>query len=58
MTGRIIGLVCCLMCAFPSISTGIYHFSVEPAAKSAVHTVARFLDENTEKIYKTEVDRL
>lgn len=59
--------------AFPSISTGIYHFPVEPAAKIAVHTVARFLDENkgkfdlvewvlfdenTEKIYKTEVDRL
>lgn len=59
--------------AFPSISTGIYHFSVEPAAKIAVHTVTRFLDENkgkfdlvewvlfdenTEKIYKTEVDRL
>ena len=59
--------------AFPSISTGIYHFPVEMAAKIAVHTVARFLyenkgkfdlvewvlfDENTEKIYKTEVDRL
>lgn len=59
--------------AFPSISTGIYHFPVELAAKIAVHTVARFLDENkgkfdlvewvlfdenTEKIYKTEVDRL
>ena len=59
--------------AFPSISTGIYHFPVELAAKIAVHTVARFLDENkgkfdlvewvlfdenTEKIYKTEADRL
>lgn len=59
--------------AFPSISTGIYHFPVELVAKIAVHTVARFLDENkgkfdlvewvlfdenTEKIYKTEVDRL
>lgn len=59
--------------AFPSISTGIYHFPVEMAAKIAVHTVARFLDENkgkfdlvewvlfdenTEKIYKTEADRL
>ena len=59
--------------AFPSISTGIYHFPVELAAKIAVHTVARFLDENegkfdfvewvlfdenTEKVYETEVDRL
>lgn len=59
--------------AFPSISTGIYHFPVELAAKIAVHTVARFLDENkgkfdlvkwvlfdenTEKVYEAEVDRL
>ena len=59
--------------AFPSISTGIYHFPVELAAKIAVHTVARFLDENegkfdfvewvlfdedTERIYEAEVDRL
>lgn len=59
--------------AFPSISTGIYHFPVELAAKIAVQTVADFLsenegkfdlvewvlfDENTEKIYKAEVDRL
>lgn len=59
--------------AFPSISTGIYHFPVELAAKIAVHTVAGFLDankgkfdlvewvlfdENTEKIYEAEVDRL
>ena len=35
--------------AFPSISTGIYHFPVEPAAKIAVHTVAKFLDENKGK---------
>ena len=35
--------------AFPSISTGIYHFPVELAAKIAVHTVARFLDENKGK---------
>ena len=59
--------------AIPSISTGIYHFPVGLAAEIAVHTVARFLnenegkfdlvqwvlfDENTEKIYETEVDRL
>ena len=59
--------------AFPSISTGIYHLPVELAAKIAVHTVARFLDknegkfdlvewvlfdENTEKVYESEVDRL
>lgn len=59
--------------AFPSISTGIYHFPVELAAKIAVHTVARFLDENegkfdfvewvlfdedTDRIYEAEVDRL
>ena len=56
--------------AFPSISTGIYHFPVELAAKIAVSTVARFLsdnedkfdlvewvlfDENTEKVYEREV---
>ena len=35
--------------AFPSISTGIYHFPVELAAKIAVHTVAKFLDENKGK---------
>ena len=59
--------------AFPSISTGVYHFPVELAAKIAVHTVAGILDankgkfdlvewvlfdENTEKIYEAEVDRL
>lgn len=32
--------------AFPSISTGIYHFPVEQAAKIAVNTVKRFLDDN------------
>ncbi len=57
--------------AFPSISTGIYHFPVELAAKIAVHTVAGFLsenaekfdlvewvlfDENTEKTYEAEVE--
>ncbi len=59
--------------AFPSISTGIYRFPVELAAKIAVDTVAEFLstnkdkfdlvewvlfDENTEKIYVQEVDRV
>ena len=34
--------------AFPSISTGIYAFPVERAAKSAVGTVDRFLRENPE----------
>lgn len=58
--------------AFPSISTGIYHFPVEKAAKIAVETVEKFLqenkaafdlvlwvlfDENTEQVYKTAVDR-
>lgn len=32
--------------AFPSISTGVYHFPVERAAKIAVDTVLRFLQEN------------
>ena len=59
--------------AFPSISTGIYHFPVELAAKIAVNTVAGFLsknedkfdlvewvlfDENTERVYEREVDKL
>lgn len=59
--------------AFLSISTGIYHFPVDLAAKIAVRTVKRFLsenedkfdlvewvlfDENTEKIYEAEVDRI
>ena len=59
--------------AFPSISTGIYHFPVELAAKIAVRTVERFLQENedsfdlvewvlfdsvTESVYKAEVDKL
>ncbi|MCI7791212.1 MAG: O-acetyl-ADP-ribose deacetylase, partial [Lachnospiraceae bacterium] len=59
--------------AFPSISTGIYHFPVEQAAKIAVNTVKRFLDNNegmfdfvewvlfdehTEKVYEAEVDKL
>lgn len=32
--------------AFPSISTGVYSFPVELAAKIAVKTVSRFLQEN------------
>lgn len=59
--------------AFPSISTGVYHFPVELAAKIAVKTVSRFLNDNpdrfdlvewvlfdsvTEGIYETEVDKL
>ena len=59
--------------AFPSISTGIYRFPVELAAKIAVKTVKRFLDDNegafdlvewvlfdehTEKVYEAEVDKL
>lgn len=58
--------------AFPSISTGIYHFPVELAAKIAVNTVARFLSANedkfdlvewvlfdarTEAVYEAEVDK-
>ena len=32
--------------AFSSISTGIYHFPVEQAAKIAVNTVKCFIDDN------------
>lgn len=59
--------------AFPSISTGVYSFPVERAAKIAVKTVSRFLEDNenrfdlvewvlfdaaTEVVYEREVDRL
>lgn len=59
--------------AFPSISTGVYHFPVEKAAKTAVRTVADFLrdnpgkidmvvfvlfDEDTEKAYASEVEKI
>lgn len=59
--------------AFPSISTGIYRFPVELAAKIAVRTVAGFLaenkncfdlvewvlfDEKTKEVYDQEVDKL
>lgn len=36
--------------AFPSISTGIYHFPVEKAAEIAVRTVKDFLDEHVDMI--------
>lgn len=32
--------------AFPSISTGVYHFPLEKAAKIAVSTVREFIDQN------------
>lgn len=59
--------------AFPSISTGVYSFPVKLAAKIAVQTVNRFLqdnpdsfelvewvlfDSNTESVYKAEVDKI
>ena len=59
--------------AFPSISTGAYGFPVELAAKIAVHTVNRFLQDNpdsfdlvewvlfdtqSESVYEAEVDKL
>ena len=59
--------------AFPSISTGVYRFPVELAAKIAVKTVSRFLEDNknsfdlvewvlfdsvTESVYEKEVDKL
>ncbi|MDD6658440.1 MAG: macro domain-containing protein, partial [Lachnospiraceae bacterium] len=59
--------------AFPSISTGVYSFPVELAAKIAVHAVNRFLqdnpdsfdlvewvlfDTNAESVYEAEVDQL
>lgn len=59
--------------AFPSISTGVYSFPVELAAKIAVKTVSRFLEDDknsfdlvewvlfdfaTESVYEKEVDKL
>ena len=59
--------------AFPSISTGVYRFPVELAAKLAVNTVNKFLqdhpdkfdlvewvlfDSHTESVYKAEVERI
>ena len=36
----------CKTVAFPSISTGVYHYPMEEAAKIAVDTVRRFLEEH------------
>ena len=59
--------------AFPSISTGVYGFPVDLAAKIAVYTVNRFLQDNpdsfdfvkwvlfdvhTESVYEAEVDKI
>lgn len=59
--------------AFPSISTGVYSYPVEIAAKIAVKTVSGFLEDNensfdlvewvlfdsaTESVYEKEVDKL
>lgn len=38
--------------AFPSISTGVYGYPVKKAAKVAVKTVCRFLEENPGKVDK------
>lgn len=58
--------------AFPSISTGVYHFPVDKAAKIAVKTVNEFLENNpdyfelvewvlfdshTASVYEAEVDK-
>mgnify|MGYP004540763829 FL=1 len=60
------------MIAFPSISTGVYHFPLKRAAEIAVNTVDRFLKENpdrfdmvewvlfnrhTESIYQDEIEK-
>lgn len=36
--------------AFPSISTGVYHFPVERAAEIAIQTVRRFIEADPEKL--------
>ncbi len=58
--------------AFPSIATGIYRFPVEKAAGIAIGTVGKFVeenagcmdmvewvlfDENTEKVYREEIEK-
>ena len=40
--------------AFPSISTGVYSFPVELAAKIAVKTVSRFMNENPDSFELVE----
>ncbi len=37
----------CRKVAFPSISTGVYHFPLEKAAHTALRTIRDFLQENT-----------
>ena len=59
--------------AFPSISTGVYRFPVELAAKIAIQTLNRFIldnhdpfelvemvlfDAKTESVYRAELDKL
>ena len=59
--------------AFPSISTGVYHFPIDFAAKIAINTAFEFINENegkfdlvewvlfdeiTEGAYKREVEKL
>lgn len=59
--------------AFPSISTGVYGYPVDNAAKTAVDTVEKFLvehpgtmkeiyfvlfDANTREVYQKEIDRI
>ncbi|MBR0391280.1 MAG: macro domain-containing protein, partial [Oscillospiraceae bacterium] len=36
--------------AFPSISTGVYHFPLEEAAEIAVNTASSFVKDNPEKL--------
>ena len=38
----------CQTVAFPSISTGVYHFPVNPAARIAMHTIRDYLQSHSE----------
>ena len=40
--------------AFPSISTGVYHFPLQRAAEIAIRTVKEFLEENPDKFDTVE----